>query len=275
MPESQNRDPLVKLSDRLAAIAGMVDGKSKYGRAVLCDVGTDHAHIPIRLLQEGRIDCAIAMDVIPGPIMKARENLDLYGVEPSLVELRLSDGLDAYRIGEAQTLVIAGMGGRMMSRILLREPEKSLDFEEMILQPQADPEYVRRAVRQLGLSIDREKLVLEEGKYYPVMHVVRCEDVSRENGAGQSEQALCNDFSEMTASARQQAEDLFGPVLLREKDETLRRYLLRQKGVCERILHSLENARKKESPEVREKRDIVTGQLSLIAFALQIIRSPS
>ena len=112
----------VKLSKRLTAIADMVNTEgledTEKEAYCLCDVGTDHAHIPIRLLMDGRIDRSIAMDVIEGPLEKARGNLELYNMTDR-VELRLSDGLDAYREGEAQGLVIAGMGGRIMSRILL------------------------------------------------------------------------------------------------------------------------------------------------------------
>ena len=143
----------VRLSKRLTAIADMVNTSgsaagSPRDEYCLCDVGTDHAHIPIRLLLDGRISRSIAMDVIEGPLEKARQNIERYGVT-GRVALRLSDGLDAYRIGEARGLVIAGMGGRIMRKILLREPSKSLDFEELILQPQADPEFVRSAVREL------------------------------------------------------------------------------------------------------------------------------
>ena len=149
---------------------------------------------------------------------------------------RISDGLDAYRPGEAQGLVIAGMGGRIMSRILLREPEKTLDFDELILQPQADPEFVRRAVRELGLFIDRERIVLEDNKYYPVMHVShnRCDGPAwrtRDGSIGTEEKDLF-----------QEAEDLFGPVLLRDRDSMLKSYLLWQKGVNDRIMHSLQKS---------------------------------
>ena len=112
----------VKLSKRLTAIAEMVNAagfgeQTDRTQYCLCDVGTDHAHIPIRLLMDGVIGRAIAMDVIDGPLEKARGNIELYGVADK-VTLRISDGLDAYKPGEAQGLVIAGMGGRIMSRIL-------------------------------------------------------------------------------------------------------------------------------------------------------------
>lgn len=268
MKNSQNKAPLVRLSERLSAIAEMVDGREKYGRNVLCDVGTDHAHIPIRLLQEERIDAAIAMDVIPGPLEKARENLNLYDIDPGLVELRLSDGLNAYQIGEAQTLVIAGMGGRIMSRILLREPEKTCDFAEMVLQPQSDPDYVRRALRQLGLFVDREKMVLEDGKYYPVIHAVP------DGGKNRSDQTIVRRSEKSVESEWQQEEDLFGPVLLREKDSTLHRYLLWQKGVCERILCSMDTSGNKGSGEFRHRKKTVIRQLHLIDMALREWEEP-
>ena len=216
----------VKLSKRLTAIAEMVNAagpgerKNKTGYC-LCDVGTDHAHIPIRLLMDGVIDRAIAMDVIEGPLEKARGNIELYGVCDKVI-LRISDGLDSYRPGEAQGLVIAGMGGRIMSRILLREPDKSLDFDEIILQPQADPEFVRRAVRELGLFIDRERIVLEDNKYYPVMHVShnRCD-------------------------------------------------VLWQKGVNDRIMHSLQKANKAKAEAVKEKTEEVAQKDRLIRTALE------
>ena len=257
----------VKLSKRLTAIADMVNTEgledTEKEAYCLCDVGTDHAHIPIRLLMDGRIDRSIAMDVIEGPLEKARGTLELYNMTDR-VELRLSDGLDAYREGEAQGLVIAGMGGRIMRRILLREPAKTRDFRELILQPQADPDFVRRALRELGLYIDREKVVLEDNKYYPVMHVrhayVEGPDWTkiRESGEKTDDELL------------RDAEDLFGPVLLRERDDMLKSYLLWQKGVNDRILHSLKRANDSNNEALTEKRNQVTRKDKLIKAALSV-----
>lgn len=252
----------VKLSKRLTAIAEMVNAagpmeqkdKTEY---CLCDVGTDHAHIPIRLLMDGVIDRAIAMDVIEGPLEKARGNIELYDVADK-VTLRISDGLDAYRPGEAQGLVIAGMGGRIMSRILLREPDKTRDFAEIILQPQADPEFVRRAVRELGLFIDREKIVLEDNKYYPVMHV------SSNSCPG----PVWKTDAEDDGSFRE-AEDLFGPVLIRDRDSMLKSYLLWQKGVNDRIMYSLQKANNAETAAIKEKTAEVIKKERLIRTALE------
>lgn len=251
-----------KLSKRLTAIAGMVNAagsgsESRVPGYCLCDVGTDHAHIPIRLIRDGMIARSIAMDVIAGPLEKARQNIELYGVSDK-VELRLSDGLDAYLPGEAQGLVIAGMGGRIMSKILLREPQKTLDFGELILQPQADPEFVRRAVRELGLYIDREEIVLEDNKYYPVMHVGHSFSPGPDwKSKGKDEEGLL-----------QEAEDLFGPVLLRERDDMLKSYLLWRRGVNDRILYSLKRAQD-TGDSLKEKKAETIRRDKLIRTALE------
>lgn len=102
----------VKLSSRLQRICDVVpDG------ARLVDVGCDHALVEIYLLQTGKIKQALAMDVADGPLAIARQNLELTGFSERC-EVRKSDGLKAYRTGEADTLVIAGMGGILMQRIL-------------------------------------------------------------------------------------------------------------------------------------------------------------
>ena len=154
---------IVSLSKRLESIVELAGHGD-----TLCDVGCDHAHVPIRLLQNGQYRKAIGMDVIEGPLGKARGNLELYGMTDD-VELRLSDGLDAFQEGEADTLVVTGMGGTLMRGILLREPDKTRSFNALVLGPQSDPDKVRAAVRELGFSLEDERLIYEDGKYYPVL----------------------------------------------------------------------------------------------------------
>ena len=211
----------VGLSRRLMAIADL----ARSGECV-CDVGCDHAHIPIRLLQEGRFKRAIGMDVIEGPLEKAAGNLSLYGMQDR-IGLRLSDGLDAFCIGEADTLVITGMGGSMMQEILLREPEKTRSFQALVLGPQSDPEKVRSALRTLGFRIEDERLIYDDGKYYPIVRAVRgdpkgghLEDLKRdplEDPFGDSAGGDSGPFPDKSALL-QETEDLFGPVLLERRD---------------------------------------------------------
>ena len=262
------------MSARLEAIVELAERGD-----ILCDVGCDHAHVPIRLLQSGCYRRAIGMDVIAGPLGKAAGNLSLYGME-DLVELRLSNGLDAFSAGEADTLVITGMGGTLMEDILLRQPEKTASFSALVLGPQSDPEKVRAALRRLGFLIKKEKLIFEDGKYYPVIRaeseenpdawefntlpaisnetilgeVLSNEALSKEllsdeavSGEALSKEALSKEtLSKETGGGiqdlRLQAQDMFGPVLLENRDPVLLEFLTRRTAVLERILCSIRQA---------------------------------
>ena len=251
---------LVPMSARLEAIvrlAGQGD--------TVCDVGCDHAHVPIRLLQTGCYRRAIGMDVIAGPLGKAAANLALYGMEDR-VQLRLSDGLDACIAGEADTLIVTGMGGTLMEEILLRQPEKTASFRALVLGPQSDPEKVRSALRRLGFTITEEELIFEDGKYYPVIRSEAAADsVGERNGDKNIPEkspvlyrkpAAADPAKERTgdrntpelfapdipAQVRLQAEDLFGPVLLQRRDPVLLEFLRRRTAVLEKILRSIRQA---------------------------------
>ena len=250
----------VSLSGRLTAIVEMA-GKGK----CVCDVGCDHAHVPIRLLQEGRFERAIGMDVIEGPLGKAAGNLALYGMQDR-VELRLSNGLDACRAGEADTLVVTGMGGTLMKEILLRYPDRTGSFRALVLGPQSDPDKVRAALRQLGAEIMDERLVYEDGKYYPVLRAEfrgkrgstqEKAEADRPQFPPDSRQPADIGFSPDTpAVLRLEAEDLFGPVLLRRRNPGLLEYLTRQNAVLHKILQSVSRAlQKEESDGDRDKPD--------------------
>lgn len=247
-----------KLSRRLYAIVHMVPKGMR-----ICDVGCDHAHVPIWLIKNGVIPSALAMDIIPGPLEKAGENLKQYD-ETGLVELRQSDGLDAYCCGECATLVIAGMGGRIMEKILLREPWKTKSFGSLVLQPQADYERVRFAVRRLGFAITREVFVLEDGKYYPVIRAER----------GERQQHPAWDFPAgkgSTEAMRQETEDLFGPILLKNKDATLEQFLLWQREVGLRVLTSIGEPQDGEDGARKERREAITDKVRHMDLALGCI----
>ena len=157
---------MINLSKRLQTIADLVTPGSR-----ICDVGCDHAYLDIRLLQQKTIPSALAMDVAPGPLSIAEQNLMLTGLSDRC-ETRLSDGLAAYKKGEAGTLVIAGMGGRLMASILSAYPDKTESFRELILSPQSEPWLVRGCLSLSGIGITDEKCLEEDGKFYCVIKAV-------------------------------------------------------------------------------------------------------
>ena len=102
----------MELSKRLQAVANLVsDG------LVVADIGTDHGYIPIYLVKNGKCPSALAMDVNEGPILRAKEHVISYGLEDK-IQTRLSNGVKALSVGEAECVVVAGMGGALMIRIM-------------------------------------------------------------------------------------------------------------------------------------------------------------
>ena len=146
-------DHTFKLPPRLAAIAALVpDG------ARLADVGTDHALLPIRLLLDGKIQSAVATDIRPGPLSRAKENAYAAGVQD--LSCVLCDGLTGISPDSVDTVVIAGMGGENIAAILRAAPWACRNAL-CILQPMSRPEELRAALPSLGLTIRAERLVRE------------------------------------------------------------------------------------------------------------------
>lgn len=150
-----------RLSPRLETIAGMVTPGCR-----LADVGTDHGYLPIRLLLDGTIKSAVASDIRPGPLSAARKNAAAAGVEN--IRFRLCSGLEGISPEEADTVVIAGMGGETIAGILDKAPWVR-EGKTLILQPMTRQEVLRRALEKTGLRIERERLVLDGGRIYSVM----------------------------------------------------------------------------------------------------------
>ena len=100
------------LSKRLQTIISLVEPGE-----MIADIGTDHGYVPIALVRRGICRKGLAMDVGNGPLERAREHIHAHSME-NVIETRLSDGLHMLQPGEADRIVIAGMGGPLMQRIL-------------------------------------------------------------------------------------------------------------------------------------------------------------
>lgn len=201
---------MLKISERLIEVASLVPKGCR-----LADVGTDHGYVPIWLLQNQYITSAIAMDVNRGPLKRAEENRDKYGFT-EVMDIRLSDGLEKLRPGEADTVLIAGMGGPLMIRILEEGRANAAGASTWVLQPQSEIPSVRRYLIENGFDIVREIMLKDEGKYYMAMQAV----------PGEAE--LWSD-----------TEYLFGRFLLREKHPVLKEFILKEHRVYESIRKKL------------------------------------
>lgn len=138
----------------------------------LVDVGTDHGYVPISLCEGKQIPSAIAMDINEGPLLRAKSHIEEAGLT-GYIQTRLSDGLAALKAGEGDTVLIAGMGGILMEKILHEGRETLSSVRELILQPQSDIAGIRQWLDRNEWQIVCEDIVMEEGKYYPMMKAVQ------------------------------------------------------------------------------------------------------
>ena len=221
----------------MKAVAAMVttDG-------VLADIGTDHSYIPIALLQRQKIHRAIAMDISKGPLERARANIAAAHLE-NYIETRISDGVQELAEGEADAILIAGMGGELVIHILTEGEKICSAAEELILQPQSDIQKVREYLRGHQYKIVDEDMVLEAGKYYPMMRAVRVEQDETWDKLNEQTRTVC---------------DIYGPLLLRNGNPVLRRFLVRQHRQLTMLLRTLSeqpesDAIQKRISEVKEE----------------------
>ena len=152
----------LELTPRLRLLADWVPSGAR-----LADVGTDHAYLPVWLRLHGRVASAIACDLREGPLVRARETGRIWGADG--VDYRLGNGLTVVSPEEADTIVIAGMGGENIAAILARAPWTADGDHTLLLQPQTRAEVLRAFLTENGYAIRREALVEDRGVLYPVM----------------------------------------------------------------------------------------------------------
>ena len=201
----------MQLSQRLSSVASMVTAGN-----CLADVGTDHGYVPIYLYERNIIPRAIAMDVNKGPLERAALHIAESGMKEA-IETRLSDGLTALKPGEADSVVIAGMGGPLIIRILSAHPEITESLKELILQPQSEISEVRIWLYEQGYEIIEEHMVFEDGKYYPMFKAVKNPEAEK----------LTN------------LEYKYGKISVLGEPEVLRAYLVREIANKQNILQKL------------------------------------
>lgn len=219
----------VVISRRLQALCDMVTP----GRTVV-DVGCDHGFVSIYLVQRGISPSVLAMDVRTGPLSRAKEHIAEYGLT-DYISTRLSDGLKEFQDGEAQSLICAGMGGRLMTRILTESRGKARNLQELILQPQSELPEFRRFLRAEGYELMDENILYEEGKYYFLMKV-------RYSGQSNAVVDLENLEEQGTTIGNTNIlQEKYGELLLERRAPVLKAYLEENLQNMERIAGDLES----------------------------------
>lgn len=201
------------LSPRLKAIAEKVPQGSK-----VADIGTDHGFIPVYLVKNGVAPKVIASDISRNSLEKTKMLVKEQGFSDS-IEVRLGSGLKVLKGGEVDTVIIAGMGGKLIKNILEESPDILKDISRLILQPMSSQSKLRHWLIQNDFTIKDEELVLDNGRIYEIMLV--------EHG----KQEQWNDI-ELEISPR----------LIEKKHRLLEPFVLNKMAIMENVISKLKNS---------------------------------
>ena len=204
---------------RLNSLAQMVDQGAR-----IADIGTDHAYLPIQLVKENKIQFAVASDVASGPIENAKKDIAAAGLDGN-IETRLGAGLDTINSADQiDTVIIAGMGGKLITQILNDAWLKDSIFKTLILEPNIGEPGVRKWLMSHNYQIKREKIIAEAGHTYELIKAEKT-----------------NKIVKLT-----EKELFFGPEILTEKNEIFYQKWRGQLAYHKKLLLNLNKAKEKD-----------------------------
>lgn len=179
------------LSNRLKKVAELVPKNSR-----IADIGSDHAYLPAYLVNQKKIEFGVAGEVVQGPYLNAVKEIKNQKME-KIVSVRLGDGLEVINQDDRiDTIIVAGMGGNLIKKILTDGYQKLKGNEKLVLQPNVGEKKLRNWLAENNYSIDHEVLLEEDGHYYEIIEAIKVPQKV--------------DYSDLELT--------FGPLLLQEKN---------------------------------------------------------
>ncbi|KZK05134.1 putative tRNA-m1A22 methylase [Lactococcus cremoris] len=226
----------IKLSKRLKAVADYVDKGAR-----LADIGSDHAYLPTYLVQKNEVEFAVAGEVVKGPFEIAKNHVAQANLKEN-IQVRLANGLAAIEnVDKIDTIVIAGMGGILISEILEAGKGKLSSVKRLILQANNHEDTLRQWLTEHQFVIKAEQILLEAGKFY---EIIVAEPTTNENPV-----LSTNDL-------------LFGPFLSKEKSVIFQQKWQKELNTLNKIIDRLPD-------EQTEKREEVLTEIAKIKEVLQ------
>ncbi len=220
------------LSKRLSLVATLIKEDK-----IVADIGTDHANLPIFLMNQNKCKKVYAADINKGPLESAKKNINSANLAEK-IEVFLSDGLKKVPL-DAQEIVIAGMGGRLISEIIEAAPFTKSENVGLILQPMSDSVTLRKYLYENGYEIVKEFAFEDAGHLYSVLR-------AEYNGK-------CISPTEVMCRVGK---------LLENFGEFERAYIEREIGKCEKKIEGLKKSGK-ETDET-EKEILIKNELEKI-----------
>ncbi len=239
-----------KLSERLKKVAHLITKGN-----TVADIGTDHGYLPVYIVKHNISNHVIGMDLRKAPLQKARDNIGLFNVKDN-VSLRLSDGLDKLERGEADTVTICGMGGKLIQSILTKGRDKLNCNTQIIVSPQSEIAEFREFLQKEGYVTVSEHMLKEEGQFYIIIECRISDNVSDSK----------IDNIDMESDIHKAAYYRYSKQLLKEKDECLHEYLLREKQLNESVYNKVKSLEVNEG--VKKRLEQLMQDKSCIDYAL-------
>lgn len=279
---------IINISERLKCVAGLVNKGAR-----VADIGTDHAYLPIYLVQNGISNKVYACDVRKEPLRRAKLHIDEYGLSDKITT-QLCDGLKGINKGDVDTVTICGMGGKLMKNILKAGIDKLGDNTQLVLSAQSELRDFRKYLLETGIDIKSEHMLLEDGKYYFIFDCVyntqdeyylNVTNIQQnniyENAAAAGDihnnnihnndshmedyDKEDNDKKKITAYAEEELR--YGRYLLDNKSEVLYEYLNKELTSCNNIRNSLIN-NKEQSISIKSRIHAIDEDIAVINKAL-------
>lgn len=279
---------IISISERLKCVASLVNKGAR-----VADIGTDHAYLPIYLVQNGISNKVYACDVRKEPLRRAKLHIDEYGLSDKITT-KLCDGLKGINKGDVDTVTICGMGGKLMKNILKAGIDKLGDNTQLVLSAQSELRDFRKYLLETGIYIKSEHMLLEDGKYYFIFDCVyntqdeyylNVTNIQQNNIYENADAAgdihnnnihnndshkedydkEDNDKKKMTAYAEEELR--YGRYLLDNKSEVLYEYLNKELTSCNNIRNSLIN-NKEQSISIKSRIHAIDDDIDVINKAL-------
>lgn len=274
---------IINISERLKCVAGLVNKGAR-----VADIGTDHAYLPIYLVQNGISNKVYACDVRKEPLRRAKLHIDEYGLSDKITT-QLCDGLKGINKGDVDTVTICGMGGKLMKNILKACIDKLGDNTQLVLSAQSELRDFRKYLLETGIYIKSEHMLLEDGKYYFIFDCVyntqdeyylnvtniqqnniyenaaAAGDIHNNDSHKEDYDKEDNDKKKITAYAEEELR--YGRYLLDNKSEVLYEYLNKELTSCNNIRNSLIN-NKEQSISIKSRIHAIDEDIAVINKAL-------
>lgn len=239
---------MITVSQRLDTIASYVEPNSR-----VADIGSDHAILPVYLVQTGKALSAVAGEVNKGPWESARRQVLAAGLTKQ-VDVRLGDGLAVLADGEVDTICIAGMGGTLICHILEQGLHRLSSVQRLVLQPNVAERNVREWLYNHGWELQGESILKEDGVIYEVLNATKGDPQAPYQGSEWNRDIWFE----------------LGPFLWKERSPVL---LEKWESEREKALRVARGLEKSQAPEAEEKKREISHRLKWVEEVLQCLRT--